>query len=43
MVASNPQMIVSAYIFGADKKDGSQSSAETALAQAKAWAAEQAK
>ena len=43
MVASNPQMIVSAYIFGADQKDGSQSSAETALAQAKAWAAEQAK
>ena len=42
MVASNPQMIVSAYIFGADQKDGSQSSAETALAQAKAWAAEQA-
>ena len=42
MVATSPTMKVSAYIFGAGQKDKGKTDAETALAQAKAWAAEQA-
>lgn len=38
MVATNPTMKVSAYIFGADQTDGNTSAADNAVAQAKTWA-----
>lgn len=38
MVAENPTMKVSAYIFGADQTDGNTSAADNAVAQAKTWA-----
>ena len=38
MVATKPTMKVSAYIFGADQKDGNTSAADNAVAQAKTWA-----
>ena len=38
----NPKMTVSAYIFGAGQQDKGKTDAQTALAQAKTWAAEQA-
>ena len=38
MVATKPTMKVSAYIFGADQKDGNTSAADNAVAQAKIWA-----
>lgn len=38
MVATNPTMKVSAYIFGADQKDGNTSAADNAVAQATTWA-----
>lgn len=38
MVANNPKMTVSAYIFGADQKGEETDAADNALKQAKAWA-----
>lgn len=38
MVAAKPEMKVSAYIFGADQKDGNTSAADNAVAQATTWA-----
>ncbi|MFA4032177.1 hypothetical protein ACEG18_09160 [Collinsella aerofaciens] len=38
MVATNPTMKVSAYIFGADQTDGNTSAADNAVTQAKTWA-----
>lgn len=38
MVANNPKMTVSAYIFGADQKGEEPDAAANALKQAKAWA-----
>lgn len=38
MVANNPKMTVSAYIFGADQKGDETDAAANALKQAKAWA-----
>lgn len=38
MVANNPKMTVSAYIFGADQKGEENDAAANALKQAKAWA-----
>ncbi|MGL5494490.1 MAG: hypothetical protein ACRDBK_04995, partial [Collinsella sp.] len=38
MVAKNPMMKVSAYIFGADQTDGNTSAADNAVTQAKTWA-----
>lgn len=38
MVATNPTMKVSAYIFGADQKNGNTSAADNAVAQATTWA-----
>ena len=38
MVATKPTMKVSAYIFGADQKDGNTSAADNAVTQAKIWA-----
>lgn len=35
----NPEIVVSAFIFGADQSDGATSAADNAVAQAKAWAA----
>lgn len=35
---AKPEIIVSAYIFGADQKDGNTSAADNAVAQAKIWA-----
>ena len=37
MVATNPTMKVSAYIFGADQTDGNTSAADNAIEKAKAW------
>lgn len=36
-----PEIVVSAFIFGADQTDGNTSAADNAVAQAKAWAAKQ--
>lgn len=34
---AKPEIVVSAFIFGADQKDGSTSAADNAINQAKAW------
>lgn len=42
MVADAPKMTVSAFIFGADQKDGTTDAATNAVAQAKTWAQQEA-